>query len=134
MGSPVTRFKLGDLYPSEGFVQRAVEWHFLGMGYRLTPIPHADFCFTHPETNRRWLIEAKGVTAATGLDYHTGLGQLVQRIRDDITDPAIAVPATPFFRRRFQRMSPRVRTALHLTWLLVRADQSVETVTPDQCV
>lgn len=32
---------------------------------------------------RRWLIEAKGQTSGVGLDFRTGLGQLVQGALDE---------------------------------------------------
>jgi hypothetical protein len=68
-------FPLGVEFPREGFVQGAVERHFASCT-RVT-VGHADFACTD-DAGRRWLIEAKGETTDVGLDFRTGLGQLLQ--------------------------------------------------------
>ena len=55
------RFKLGTQFPAEGFVQRAIEAHFLKRGYARDDAGHADLVCTHPETGEKWRVEAKGL-------------------------------------------------------------------------
>jgi hypothetical protein len=67
-------------FPNEGFVQRAIETFFEGQGYCRKVAKDTDLVCER--AGERWAIEAKGVTASVGLDFRTGLGQLVQRMDD----------------------------------------------------
>lgn len=119
-------FKLGSDYPREGFVQAALERHF-GACERLEA-GFADFACIDEE-GERWVIEAKGETSATGLDFRTGLGQLLQGMTEPGACYALAMPDTPKFEAQRQRIPAWVRSALGLYWILV--DESGEvTVDP----
>jgi len=62
-------------------VQAAIERYFLGKGFQLeSGSSHADLECVHPERGERWVVEAKGQAAAVGVDFHTGLGQILQRM------------------------------------------------------
>ena len=123
-------FKRGNDFPHEGFVQDAIEAYFMKLGFTLDTEQRTDLICSHPETGEKWHIEAKGHTTAIGLDFRTGLGQLVQAMAEESTKYGIAVPDTPQFRAQVAKVSPRVAQLLHLHWLLVAADGSVQDITP----
>jgi hypothetical protein len=118
----VTRFALGEDFPFEGFVQQAIERHFAGCA-RLD-VGHADFACTDGH-GRRWLIEAKGQTSSVGLDFRTGLGQLLQGAPGQDWTLALAMPDTPKFAHQRDRTPEWVRNAIGLHWLIVGADGAV---------
>src|SRR5687767_2627475 len=90
----MAQYKLGRDFPREGFVQAALEQHFASC--RRHAIGHADFACTD-ESGRQWLIEAKGETSDVGLDFRTGLGQILQGTPSPDWIPALAMPDTPKF-------------------------------------
>lgn len=100
------------------------------LGYALRTDQLTDLICSHPETGAKWHIEAKGHTSAVGLDFRTGLGQLVQAMTADSTKYGIAVPDTPQFRAQVAKVSTRVIQLLQLHWLFVDADGSVQVITP----
>ncbi|MDD3927402.1 MAG: hypothetical protein PHT33_12165 [bacterium] len=123
-------FKLGTDFPYEGFVQLSIEAHFMRLGFTIDADTHADLICFHPLTGERWLIEAKGATSAIGLDFRTGLGQLVQRMSDTSVKHAIAVPDVDGFLRQCRQVSAWVREKLNLYWLIVGQDGVVRLVSP----
>lgn len=127
-------FQRGLAYPSEGFVQAAIEEHFLALGFTVEPSRVVDLLCCHPAAQERWHIEAKGVTSQVGLDFRTGLGQLVQRMSTPATKYALALPDTPAFRTQMAQVAPWVRQALGLHWLVVGADKAVTVLPPDGAV
>src|SRR5687768_2855637 len=86
------RYKRSDEFPHESFVQRSIERHFRDLGFLLDTSGHVDLICAHPSTGEQWHIEVKGVTKATGLDFRTGLGQLLQRMSNEAVNHALAVP------------------------------------------
>lgn len=123
-------YRLGTEFPYEGFVQTAIEAHFVQRGFTLETNTHADLLCAHSETGERWLIEAKGVTSAIGLDFRIGLGQLVQRMTDAPAKYGIAVPDVERFLNQCRLVGTWVRERLGLHWLVVSQDGSVRTVSP----
>ena len=125
------RYKLGENFPNEGFVQRVIEQHFASLGFQVEPVEHTDFVCVHPETSERWVIEAKGQTGDVGTDFRTGLGQIVQRgMADPSATYAIAVPQIPQFLNQCRQVAPWVRQALRLHWLVVAADATIRVYRP----
>lgn len=117
-------------FPHEGFVQKALEEHFGRLGFSLDPTGHADIQCRHPSTGEQWLVEAKGLTSAVGLDFRTGLGQLIQRMEDQKTKYALAVPDIPGFVAQCKSVPTWVRSALGIHWLLVAKDGGVRVLPP----
>ena len=95
-------------------------------------VKHSDFACQEPNTGRRWVIEAKGLTTAVGLDFRTGLGQLVQRATDPKICYGLAVPDIPSFLSQCRAVSAWVRESLHIHWLIVGEDGSVRVVNPTE--
>ncbi|MFZ5815227.1 MAG: hypothetical protein ACOY93_07975 [Bacillota bacterium] len=118
-------FQLGTGFPHEGFVQQVLEEHFRRSGFVIRQAGDADLDAYHPQLGSRWIIEAKGETSSTGLDFRTGLGQLLTRMADPAVQYGLAVPDTPRFRTQLRTISPWVRKTLHLHWVLVGPDRSV---------
>ena len=125
----MTHYKLGTAFPREGFVQAALERHF-GECERHV-IGYADFACVDAD-GRRWVIEAKGETSDVGLDFRTGLGQVLQGTPSHDCTPALAMPDTPKFERQRMRTPEWVRSALNLHWIVVDSDGSVRVVAPVQ--
>jgi hypothetical protein len=125
-------FKRGTDFPHEGFVQSAIERHFGSTGHAPSKEKHSDFACQEPKTGRRWVVEAKGLTTAVGLDFRTGLGQLIQRASDPQLSYGLAVPNIPSFLAQCRAVSAWVREALHIHWLVVSEDGSVRVIGPDE--
>jgi hypothetical protein len=124
-----SRYQLGGDYPHEGFVQTAIENHFASA--RRVPGGTADLICIDGDGSR-WLIEAKGRTTDIGLDFRTGLGQLLQAWRDDECRYALAMPDIPQFAKQRKRVSDSARKRLNLYWLIVSDDGSVAVVEPTE--
>ncbi len=123
-------FKRGTEFPSEGFVQGALERHFGQLGFNQEAIGHVDYVGTHPTSGQRWIVEAKGATADIGLDFRTGLGQVLQAMADTSAQFGFAFPRTPQFLKQCSSVSMQVREALRLHWLLVDATGHIQVVAP----
>jgi len=126
----IRSYKRGLEFPHEGFVQLSIEAHFRAAGFDLINDGQVDLLCTHPTSGEAWHIEAKGLTTQVGLDFRTGLGQLVQGMRSETSKYGAAVPDTPAFRAQIAKLSPWVVSALHIHWLLVSPDGSVHIVAP----
>ncbi len=119
-------------FPNEGFVQAAVEEHFRARGCEFLPSGDADLACRDPSTRVIWIVEAKGLTSAVGLDFRTGLGQLIQRMSEPGRRYAVAVPNLPSFITQCRQVPDWVRVALGIHWLIVHSDQSVREYGPDE--
>lgn len=122
-------YRLGDEFPREAFVQAAIERHFsdcerLEAGW-------ADFACRDAGGNLS-RIEAKGKTSDIGLDFRTGLGQLLQGMPREGWRYALAVPDIPQFDAQRHLVPDYVRRALNLSWLVVSEDAPVRVVEPDE--
>jgi len=73
----------GNEFPNEGFVQAAIENYFKNKGYELEIDKFADLVCVHPNEKKRWVIEAKGLSKSIGIDFRTGLGQILQKMTDE---------------------------------------------------
>jgi hypothetical protein len=116
-------YRRGVDFPHEGFVQASIEAHFAG--WKRFDAGFADLAVIDPVSGQRWIIEAKGVTDSVGLDYRTGLGQVVQNMTDPDAVYAIAVPAHPKFEHQLARTSKLARERLGLVVLVVAEGGSV---------
>jgi hypothetical protein len=123
-------YKRGIEFPHEGFVQHSIEAHFRNAGFTISSPGRVDLLCSHPANGESWHIEAKGVTTQVGLDFRTGLGQLVQAMHNEKLLHGIAIPDTPAFRAQIQKLSPWVVSRLGIHWLLVSQDGSVTIVAP----
>lgn len=123
-------FELGNEFPREGFVQAQLERHFHRLGFRQEKRDHIDYVGVHPDTHETWIIEAKGETSDVGLDFRTGLGQILQAMAEPSARFGFAVPRTPKFLAQCKKVPDRVRVALGLHWLLVEESGKVVVVDP----
>lgn len=125
-------YRYSDEFPREAFVQHAIEAYFTAQGYQIEDGGYTDLVCSNSELKQRWIIEAKGQTADVGLDFRTGLGQLLQAMRDQEAFYGLAVPDIPQYLAQCKKVSDWVRRALRLHWLLVQSDGSLRIVSPDQ--
>lgn len=126
----MSSFKRGTSFPNEGFIQAAIEAHFLRLGFVQESHAATDYIGTHPQTKERWAIEAKGQTTAIGLDFRTGLGQLVQRMDSKDTNYGIAFPDIPQFQNQVAQLAPWVCEALGIHWLAVSSSGDIVITNP----
>lgn len=124
------RYFLGTDFPSEGFVQAAIEEHFRNLGFAVDATGDIDLLCRHSGTDECWHIEVKGKTSAIGLDFRTCLGQLVQRITGPDVRYGMALPDIPQYREQIKKTSQWAIRALGITWLLVQADGHVQIIQP----
>ena len=124
------QYKRGSEFPHEGFVQAAIERYFKDAGYILDTSTNVDLLCSHPKGGDTWHIEAKGKTAAIGLDFRTCLGQLLQRMSQQHFRHGIALPDIPQYRAQTAQVSPWVVERLGLHWLYVSEGGTVDIVRP----
>ncbi|GAB2521386.1 hypothetical protein [Lysobacter humi (ex Lee et al. 2017)] len=124
-------FKRGVEFPHEGFVQLAIEAFFESKGYVVDVAQRVDLRCVHAVSGETWHVEAKGVTTQVGLDFRTGLGQLVQGMHEPNVHYGLAVPDTPAFRTQVDKVPSMVVSALALHWLFVGPDKTVTIVHPN---
>ncbi len=129
------RFALGEQFPHEGFVQSRIERHFKKLRFACDSTQDADLVATNQSTGECWIVEAKGETTDTGLDFRTGIGQILQRMENPSWHYAIAVPDTPKFSRQMANMPVWVRQRLNLHFIVVGENGRVEIKEPpkDDC-
>ncbi len=128
---PTPNFRNGIEFPNEGFLQGALEKHFAGLGFTDHGATTADIDLRHPVTGEHWIVEAKGDTRGnSGLDFKTGLGQLLMKMQDPKASYGIAVPDTPRFLALCAQVSEQTRERLNLHWLLLDPDGRIRTVPP----
>jgi hypothetical protein len=128
LGCSLVAHPLGDEFPREGFVQAALEADFASC--EQIESRTVDFVCFDPEAGIRWIIEAKGETSSTGLDFRTGLGQIMTAMSDQKANYALAMPDTPRFERLRSQIAPWVRQHLNLYWLIVTPSGEVEAEAP----
>jgi hypothetical protein len=124
-------YKIGMDFPYEVFVQHALETYFDIKGYIKQPIPYTDYAGVHTETGELWRIEAKGLTGNVGLDFRTGLGQLIQRMDDPNAHYGMAIPNFPSYLNQVRQIQPWVREKFQLHIWVVYKDGSVHCFAPD---
>ena len=124
-------FALGIDFPREGFVQNAIEKHFAALGYLKSVGGYVGYDGIQPVSGDRWIVDAKGETSEVGLDFRTGLGQILLAMAEYPARYGLAIPNTSKFSDQCTRVPNRVRTALRLHWLLVDAAGGVTIVGPD---
>lgn len=130
-----TTFRNGEEFPNEGFVQGALDKHFAALGFTVPGGSRADIDLLNPETGQHWVVEAKGDTKGNaGLDFKTGLGQLLLRMNEPETMYGVALPDTPRFVALCNRISERVRLRLNLHCLFVDGDSTVRVISPSEPV
>ncbi|MBR1172979.1 hypothetical protein JQ617_03340 [Bradyrhizobium sp. KB893862 SZCCT0404] len=121
-------------FPNEAFVQQAVEQWLTRDGFRVFRDRLVDVKASRDSGGepKVWHIEAKGKTSAVGLDFRTGVGQLVQRMKDRAHQYGIAIPDIPEFRKQTDQFAPWVLSKLQIHWIWVSKDGTVSVDTPPQ--
>jgi len=119
-------------FPREAFVQEAIEHHFKPPEFQRERHKSADLVCHSNRLKQRWIIEAKGETSDVGLDFRTGLGQLLHNMSNSDVLYGLAIPETSRFLQQCRSISKWVRQALNLHWLIVQPDGSVRIVNPGE--
>lgn len=118
-------FKRGNEWPNEGFVQHAIEIFFKSCGFFIEAHKTIDLVCYHPVTSSKWRVESKGLTTAVGVDFRTGLGQLIQGMIEQDTNYGLAIPDIPQFRRQVHAVPSWVAKNLAIHWIYVQSNGSV---------
>jgi formylglycine-generating enzyme required for sulfatase activity len=132
MGTNSRRFHKNNEFPNEAFVQQTLEAYFTAEDFQIEQGSYSDLVCRNGERGQRWIIEAKGQTTAVGLDFRTGLGQLLQAMQDPGAFYGMAVPNTSAYIKQCRKVSDWVRQILRLHWLLIDQDGTVRIIPPDQ--
>jgi len=130
MKSSISHYRRTGEFPEESFIQGSVEEYFQKRGFKRIEANCVDYVCEHPDSGDRWHIEAQGASAAIGLDFRLGLGQLIRGISSRTTRYALALPDTPQFRNQIRNVEPWVCKALNINWLLVGQEGAVTVVEP----
>jgi len=130
----MAKFQRGLDYPNEGFIQMAIENYFNECGYQIIQEGYSDLVCVCEVTSIKWVVEAKGKTTSIGLDFRTGLGQLVQRMNNPEVNYAIAVPKIDQFISQCRQLSKWVRTSLNINFLFVDNQGRVQIIGPQENV
>lgn len=131
------KYPHGDIFPSEGFVQKTVEAYFINKGFnKVKNSDGADFECIDSKGNG-WLIEAKGDTGSNvGTDFKTGLGQIIQKMKDEEATKkyryGIAVPKIKSFIKQVKMIKKWTRTAINLHILLININAEIEIIDPSE--
>ncbi|MGD9935412.1 MAG: hypothetical protein AB7T37_17080 [Dehalococcoidia bacterium] len=125
-----SRFPRGTDFPGEFFVQESLRKWFEQHGFEVTTGQSNPDLLARSPKGASWHVEAKGQTSQVGLDFRTGLGQLLQGMSEPVTVYAMGIPNTPQFHAQCQRVSDWVRSRLSVWWLFVHEDGSVAAVAP----
>jgi hypothetical protein len=124
----LAQYKRGTNFPNEGFVQFAIEKHFKQEGYIFLKEDLVDLvCQKNTE---KWFIEAKGQTESIGVDFNTGLGQILKQMTDPSYTYGIAVPNTDKFLFQVGKVPKRVCHVLNLHWILVNEQGVIQIISP----
>ncbi len=118
-------------FPYEAFVERRVSEHFQNAGYEVsTEIAFLDLHFKSAGKGGEWRIECKGETSSIGVDFNTGIGQILKRMDDENSNYALALPETQKFRRQTKQIPPAVRKKLKLYWIWVNEKGDIKIENP----
>lgn len=128
----MVKYYRGLNYPNEGFVQIAIEKYFKDHGYKIINERYADLTCFCKVTNKKWIIEAKGETSSIGLDFRTGLGQLIQGMDNPEVNYAMAVPKTRQFIEQCRKLSRWVRIALNINLLFIDKQGRITFIAPQE--
>lgn len=120
----MSNFKRGTKFPNEGFVQSAIEKFFEAQGFTRLEVKHVDLVCVNT-SNEKWVIEAKGDSSSVGVDFNTGLGQILKRMDEPNCKYAMAVPNIPKYINQLNKVPMRVRKLLGLNWIIVSEDGTV---------
>lgn len=118
-------------FPNEGFVQNTIESYFDKKVFIKESISYIDYAGVHMETREKWRVEAKGLTGNVGLDFRTGLGQLILRMDDPNANYGIAIPNIPSYLRQIEQIKPWVREKFQLHILLINENGVVDHLKPN---
>jgi hypothetical protein len=87
-------------------------------------VKHVDLVCIN-EKNEKWVIEAKGNSTSVGIDFNTGLGQILKRMDDPDCQYALAVPNIPKYINQLNKVPKRVQNLLGLCWIRVSGDGTI---------
>ena len=132
MNNHPTGYHFPSKFPREAFVQEALERHFKSLEFELERDKSADLVCHSDRLGQYWIIEAKGETSNVGLDFRTGLGQLLRHMSNPDVLYGIAIQETIGFLQQCRSISKWVRQLLNLHWLIVQPDGLVRIVNPDE--
>lgn len=121
----MSNFKRGMEFPNEGFVQSAIESYFKSQGFTKLEVKHVDLVCIN-EKNEKWVIEAKGDSSSVGVDFNTGLGQILKRMDEPGCHYALAVPNIPKYINQINKIPKRVRNLLGLCWIMVSENATID--------
>lgn len=129
-------------FPQAAFVMDAIENHFIeNQQFRRVgdQAPNTNVLHCQKENWGEWIIFAKGVNTDVGIEFGTGLAQLLRKMDDTRHGNStfrfgIAMPSDndDKFKRQCAIIGRKIRRTLNLHWLVVNQDGKVTIYRPDQ--
>jgi hypothetical protein len=123
-----------NLFPYEAFIKEAIKRYFEMNGFQVADTGQVDLIAENMSTSEKWVIEAKGMTSAIGLDFNTCLGQLLKSINSDEIHYAIAIPKIEKYKKQCEKISDYVRKKINLNIILVDEKSNIEIIAPADCI
>ena len=124
----VKQFKKDKMFPNEAFIQVALEKYFLKLGYEIKSDGQVDILAF--KENEKWIVEAKGLTSAVGLDFNTCIGQIVKSMDCETTNYAIAIPEHAKYIIQCSKIPSAFRERNNLYFLFVDEKENIRVVEP----
>lgn len=120
-------------YPFQPFVRRAVEEYFARGGFQVAPNGETGLVAHKAAGAPRWVVEVMGKGKKPRTDWALGLSDALMSMQDENASTlyALAVPATRNLLEKRSKVSPWVRRALRLHWLVVQGDGTVNVLAPE---
>lgn len=122
------QFKNAKIFPNEAFIQAALEKYFSRIGYEVESEGQVDLITVNGD--EKWIIEAKGLTSAVGLDFNTCIGQIVKSMDCETTNYAIAIPEHAKYKIQCSKVPNIFRERNNLHFLIVDEKENVRVVGP----
>lgn len=134
-------------YPNEGFIEDMLDKNFCGKRMSKQEIEarfrdekeRGNYLRNADRVYRKgddiWIIEAKGETSQIGLDFRTGLGQLLHKMgekRNPKIKYALAFPNEVRFHNQAKMVAQRIRKALNLHFIVVDENGDVRVIEPEE--
>jgi hypothetical protein len=113
-------------FPHESYIQARLEQYFLNDN-NFVDVKQDEFTDLHVKNSvTEWKIECKGKSQAIGIDFNTGLGQLLKGMEDSSSRYGLAMPDIVPFRKQTTKIPHRIKKLLNITWIWIKKDGTIQ--------
>lgn len=123
-------FKKEKIYPNEAFIQEAIENYFVDTGYQIEKDGQIDLIAENE--SEKWIIEAKGMTSQTTVDFNTCIGQLAKSMQSNLYKYGLALPCEDKYKAQCMKLPDYYRELNNLHIIVVNENQEVKIINPNE--